>query len=256
MSRSLAVVALGTALWLLSASSLLADDSPAAASQIRTGQAAIEEELAKPIDLDFLEAPLLDVIEHLKDRCKIEICFDYLAMADVGIQTDTPVTIDLHSLPLRSALNLVLRQLRLTWNIRDDVLLITTPEEAESVMITKVYDVADLVVCQNSEGELWDDFDRLINTINAAVMPITWDQVGGPGCIAPANFGTAKAIVVLQTYQAHCEIVDLLAAIRAIAKENLDGKLPRQDNPRRMTDAERQAEEKKCSGTKGGAGIY
>ena len=231
MSRSLSVVALGTALWLLSVSNLLAEDNPPAASQIRTGQAAIEEELAKPATLEFKETPLSDVIDYLKEQCKIEVCLDLRALTDVGIGGDTPITINLHALPLRSALNLMLRQLNLTWTVRDDVLLITTPEEDESTMTTKVYDVADLVVCQGSDGELWDDYDSLIEIITSTVLPTTWDQVGGPGSIAPAGFGTAKAIVVSQTYRVHCGIAELLADIRAIAKKYPDGKPPKRDSP-------------------------
>lgn len=230
MSRSLSVVALGTALWLLSVSNLLADDNSSAAKpQIRTGQAAIEEELAKPVQLEFKEAPLADIVDYLKEQCKIEIFLDLRALTDIGIGADTPITMSLHPLPLRSALNLMLRQMNLTWNIRDDVLFITTPEEAETQLITKVYDVADLVVCQGKDGELWEDYDSLIHILTSTVMSTTWDQVGGPASIAPANFGTAKAIMVSQTYQSHCEIAELLAGIRAIAKKYPDGKLPRRD---------------------------
>jgi hypothetical protein len=231
MSRSLSVVALGTALWLLNVSSLLADDPPAAKPPIRTGQAAIEEELAKPIVLEFVETPLSDAIDFLKGHCKIEIQMDTRALTDVGIASDTPITKNLQGVSVRSALNLMLRDPDLTWTIRDEVLFITTPEEAESEMITKVYDVADLVVCLDSKGVPWDDYDSLIEIFTSTVMPTTWDAVGGPGSIAPANCGTAKAIVISQTYRLHCEIAELLASIRAIAKKNPEGKPPQREQP-------------------------
>ena len=50
----------------------------------------------------------------------------------MGIGTDTPVTKNLKGITLRSALRLMLRELSLTYIIKDEVLLITTPEEAES----------------------------------------------------------------------------------------------------------------------------
>ena len=84
-------------------------------------------------------------------------------MGEVGIDTSTPVTKSLHNLPLRSALNLMLREHGLTWTIQDDVLLITTPEEADNCLSTKVYDVSDLVVCRGEHDELWDDYDTLID---------------------------------------------------------------------------------------------
>ena len=39
----------------------------------------------------------------------------------------------------------LLKELDLTYVVRDEVLLITTPEEAESQLVTKVYPVGDLV---------------------------------------------------------------------------------------------------------------
>lgn len=229
MSRSVSVVALGTVLWLLNVSSLLADDPPAAARQIRTGQAAIEEELAKPIVLEFIDTPLSDVIDFLKDHCKIEIQLDNRALTDVGIGSDTPVKTNLHALPLRSALNLMLRQLNLAWTVRDDVLFITTPEEAESTMVTKVYDVVELVVCRDKEGELWDDYDQLIEMITSTITPTSWDAVGGPGSIAPANCGHAKALVIMQTYEIQGRVAELFARIREVSKKSFDKELPQRE---------------------------
>lgn len=106
----------------------------------------ISEQLTKTTQLDFLDTPLSDVIDTLKDMHGIEIQLDQRALQDVGIATDTPVTMRLQGVTLRSALRLMLRPLDLTYVIQDEVLLITTPEEAENRLITKVYPVADLAV--------------------------------------------------------------------------------------------------------------
>ncbi|HUE71967.1 MAG TPA: hypothetical protein VMP01_13860, partial [Pirellulaceae bacterium] len=47
---------------------------------------------------------------------------------------------------LRSALRIMLGELKLTYVIRDEVMQITTPEDAENQLVTKVYPVGDLVV--------------------------------------------------------------------------------------------------------------
>jgi len=60
------------------------------------------------------------------------------------------VTRNLSGVSLRSALRLMLKDLDLTYVIRDEVLLITTPEEANAKLVTKVYPVADLVLPINS----------------------------------------------------------------------------------------------------------
>ncbi|MDP6445944.1 MAG: hypothetical protein QF805_19300, partial [Pirellulaceae bacterium] len=96
--------------------------------------------------LEFIEQPLNEVIDYLADLHRIPIVIDTKALDDVGIGTDTPVTRNLRGISLRSALRLMLKELELTYIIRDEVLQITTPEEAELQLVTKVYPVGDLVL--------------------------------------------------------------------------------------------------------------
>ncbi len=74
--------------------------------------------------MEFIETPLQDVIDFLKDFHQIEIQIDQKSLDDVGIGTDTPITRNLKGITLRSALRLLLRDLDLTYLIRDEVLLI------------------------------------------------------------------------------------------------------------------------------------
>jgi hypothetical protein len=265
------MLALGTALWFLSPSAVLAADKPAAKKPPPTAandpfapggekpartksvakrksrpvavqplpaggnEALIEQALATPTQMEFTDQPLTDVVDYLKDYHSqklghpFEIKLDNKALNDAGIAPDTPVTTNLKGISLRSALDLVLRELQLTWTIDDEVLLITTPEEADNRLITKVLDVADLVVCRDSKGKLWNDYDSLIDMIKSTVYPTTWDDVGGPGSICPGDVGTAKALVIFQTCRVHHGVVELLAKIRAIAKKTPDAGLPVRD---------------------------
>jgi len=106
----------------------------------------ISEALKSPTQLEFIETPLSDVVSYLKDYHDIEIQLDKKALDDGGVATDTPVSKNLKGISLRSALRLTLRELNLTYVIQDEVLLITTPEEAEQRLTVKVYPVADLVL--------------------------------------------------------------------------------------------------------------
>jgi uncharacterized membrane protein YgcG len=113
-------------------------------------QGSAEQRITEALDdiatLEFIETPLSDVVEFLKDNHDIPIEIDNKALDDVGLSTDVPVTRNLKGITLRSALRLMLRELDLTYMIRDEVLMITTPEEAETQLVTKVYPVADLVL--------------------------------------------------------------------------------------------------------------
>ena len=239
MLRSHSVVAWAVAVWFLAVCAVFAEETeqeqekPSAdPPPIRTAEAAIERALDTPTQMEFVDAPLSEVIEFLKDYHHIEVQADNRALADVGIGTDTPITINLKGISLRSALKLILREHSLTWIIQDEVLLITTPEEAESQLTTKVLDVSDLVVCYDMDDEPWDDYGTLINTISRTLRSATWNQFGGPGSITGASLGTAKVLVVSQTREMHREIAQLLANIRAIAEKNPDEELPqRERNP-------------------------
>ncbi|NLF72708.1 MAG: VWA domain-containing protein [Candidatus Anammoximicrobium sp.] len=96
--------------------------------------------------LEFIETPLNSVIDFLKDQHDINIEIDTKALDDIGVGTDSPITRNLKGISLRSALRLMLKDLGLTYVVKDEVLLITTPEEAESKLVTKVYPVGDLVI--------------------------------------------------------------------------------------------------------------
>jgi hypothetical protein len=102
--------------------------------------------LTDKTEVDFDEQPLSDVIDYLKDRHDIEIQLDGKALADAGVGSDTVVTRHMKGITLRSALRLLLGELDLTYVIKDEVLMITTKTEAENMLSTKVYPVADLVV--------------------------------------------------------------------------------------------------------------
>ncbi len=95
-------------------------------ADLRSGKEVIEEELARPTTFDFRETPLQDIVDFLRAKHKINIVLDKKALDNVGIGADTPINCHLANVPLEPALNLMLRQLDLTWTIHQRVLLITT----------------------------------------------------------------------------------------------------------------------------------
>ena len=88
--------------------------------------------LKQPTQIEFVETPLRDVIDYLKDLHHIEIQLDSAALKEAGVDENTPITKNLKGISLRSALKLMLDELQLKYVIHNEVLLITTPEKAES----------------------------------------------------------------------------------------------------------------------------
>jgi hypothetical protein len=99
-----------------------------------------------PTGMDYTETPLEEVVNLLSTEYNIPIQIDEAALEATGLDATEPVTINLHNVSLRSALRLMLKKLQLTYVIQDEVLMITTPEEAETRLVVKVYPVADLVL--------------------------------------------------------------------------------------------------------------
>ncbi len=199
-----------------------------------TAEAAIEEVLKTPTDMEFHETPLSEVTEFLERVHGVRIVLDRAALDDLGVQSDTPVSMRLRGVSLESALNLLLRNIKadLAWTIDCEVLLVTSKEEANSRLFVEVYDVADLVVCQDEKGALWDDYETLVEMLTSNVEPDSWDDLGGPGAITGATISSAKVLVVTQTYSVHREIRRLLAELRKLAaKGKTDGKPPVRPRP-------------------------
>ncbi len=106
----------------------------------------IEKSLNSPVSLHFDEAPLKEVIDEIRKQIEINIVVDKLGLEEVGATTNSPVSIDLNGIKLKSVLNLTLEPLDLDYTIQDDVLKITSKVRQQGRLITATYPVADLVV--------------------------------------------------------------------------------------------------------------
>lgn len=191
----------------------------------KPNEAKILAALDQNTELEFVDQPLSDVIDFLKERHGIEIQLDHNAMTDEGIGTDAPVTKNIKGISLESALDLMLGDLKLTYVVRDEVLLITTKEVAEHLLSIKTYPVADLVAREDGAA-LGDDCQSLIELITNSIGPTTWNEVGGTGSIQ--EFRSARAIVISQTFAIHRQIERLLAGVRAVRQEQVAAAAPKQ----------------------------
>ena len=95
-------------------------------------RAALDEKT----DFAFTEMPFSDVIDYLKQRHAIEIQLDNKALGEAGILGNMPITRSIKGITLRSALNLLLSDLDLTYVVNNGVLVITTKAEAKSGLIS------------------------------------------------------------------------------------------------------------------------
>ena len=181
--------------------------------------------LATPTSLEFVETPLKDVIDYLKDVHKIEIQLDRAGLKDAGVDESAPVNANIKGISLRSGLRLILDELQLKYVIHNEVLLITSPQKAESdeFMTTRLYPVKDLVLVRNDSGEIETDVQPLIDVITNTISSKSWVDNGGPGMISALQFQDRCVLTINQTQEVHENIADFLAALRRSGASGTSG---------------------------------
>jgi hypothetical protein len=172
----------------------------------------IAEALSQPANFEFIDTPFQEFVDTVEDVHKIPVEIDQRTLDECGISFECPITTALRGLPLASALELMLRDLDLTYVVRDEVLMITTWEEAECMLLTKVYPLNDLQAGRAEAARSEQSYvDSLIERITKLIEPESWEQVGGPGSLSVLSLGTLEALVVMQTRDVHEQIAGLLA---------------------------------------------
>jgi len=179
----------------------------------------------------FDRVPLKDVMDQIASKYGIRIRLDTAALKETKFDTNTkkeytidrtalPITFHIKDVTLRAALNLMLAEHDLAYVVRDEVLLITTKARAGSMFETRLYNVRDLVVPENDPSE-GTDLEALSDAIRQTINPPSWDKAGGAGSIAPYSNNGMFALIVVQTYDAHDQIDNLLAELRKLHPRNM-----------------------------------
>jgi hypothetical protein len=191
-----------------------ASDSPEDARE--RIESVLNQRLKEP--LDFIEQPLSDVATILAETYDIPILFDTAALDAVAASPDLEVSVQIANVTLRSALDLMLKNAgaeALTYIIDNEVLLITTLEEAETRLEVIVYRVDDLIADPAMGDSRFDaaDFDTLIDVIVSSVDHESWQENGkGEGEIHAFPPGM---IVISQTSRVHEQVQRLLRNLRS-----------------------------------------
>lgn len=202
----------------------------------------IDEQLNKATNIDVVEMPLKDVFIYLQELHQIPIVLKTRKLNEASIPMDTPVTKSLKGIRLSTALHHILDDLDLTYYI-DDVLVITTPDDAQAHPEVRIYDCRDILstsatnleqpsLGQNPEQTIRTPrmsnnqlsanqrdhrAEQLMKIITTNVDPATWadSQRGKPGNGAISEFN--GLLVVTQTAQTHLKVEHVLNMLREAA---------------------------------------
>jgi hypothetical protein len=128
----------------------------AAAAPPLTARQKLQSKLDQTADVEFADTPLNDAIEFFHSTAGIQFVFRRQSLEDAGVSVDMPVSLSLKNVKVRTLLDLTLEQLELTYVTKDDLILITTPEEAETPrsMLVRVYDCRELLALPRPPGSM------------------------------------------------------------------------------------------------------
>ncbi|TWT62720.1 hypothetical protein [Rubinisphaera italica] len=142
----------------------------------------------------FYEIPLDEFCEFLQDLYEIPIVFDNAATENLAKHGDAIVDILDEELSLRAAIEKVLPTFQLTYQVRDEALVITTLEQAKSNPIRRLYNVTEITDKENLEN--------LVQTLQ--------DALGSKDLkIIP----TGNKLIVVGSEQDHFELSKLLTLL-------------------------------------------
>lgn len=149
MKRAFLVVAAGA--------TLLAAIGGVGAGQERDQVVAVASQSAKNLnevlelrfDLNFQDTPLKDVVSDLTELTGVTFYLARKKLEEASVSQDTPVNSAFKNVRLRTWLEIVLKEFELTYLFKDDIILITTPEDAESKRVICVYDCRDILAADS-----------------------------------------------------------------------------------------------------------
>jgi type II secretory pathway component GspD/PulD (secretin) len=106
----------------------------------------IERRLLTPANISAHNQALGQVFDDLSNYYGVNIVPDRRVLEEAGISLDRPVDIRVDNITLKSGLKLLLDQVGLTYVIEDEVLKVTTKENAHGKLEMRAFPVAELVI--------------------------------------------------------------------------------------------------------------
>jgi len=164
----------------------------------------LRKKLEQKVSVRIDSTPLAKAVQELSRQTGADIRLDVPALRAVGVRDREPVSLTLPDRTLKTVLNVLLADLKLTWILRDGVLWITSTKQAADFQKTAVYDVRDL--CRNG-----DEANALTEAIQTQTTGPWADVDGDGGAIAFPRTGT---MMVRHAERGLREVADLLATYR------------------------------------------
>ncbi|GAA4425080.1 hypothetical protein [Bremerella cremea] len=223
----------------------LKDDAYATASLPVSPSSQQQTELEKRLEstrisINAERLPLAEVVQQISAESQIPIEIDTLELQNMGLTRNVAVNLQLKNFSVRHILNMLTRQHHLEWTCDRDVVIISSPEDIEANLQTRVYPIRDLIwhglaprdielltlittaAAKQEDNPLAilacpsmpfiPDTEYVVDAIHKFVAPESWDELGGPGSLR--IYAEADCLVVSQTAEVHAEVASFLQYLR------------------------------------------
>ena len=122
------------------------------------------------IDAEFSEIPVQDALTFLSDRIGVQVHVDKQSLENSSINSDTPVTLRLQNVPAEMVLDLILRQAKLGYRLRNGVILVASADDVQSQTEVRVYRVPEgmaeelaALIPDTIDAQLWSGHTVIVD---------------------------------------------------------------------------------------------
>ncbi len=169
----------------------------------------ISEKLDQETSVDFVDAPLDDVVDYFQQTMHVPVIIDHRAV-DIGVDSSSDPRHCRFRVSRCERIAADLAELDLTYILRDEALVITSREEAENLLTTRLYSAADLIdiVDATDYEQIKVELEELADVLMTIVGPESWSDLGGPGVLKV--YASRGVLVCSNTSEVHEQIEQLL----------------------------------------------
>jgi hypothetical protein len=199
---------------------------------------ATEAKLRKPLTIDWREVKFVEAMKLMSQGLDVSLLLDPEGLEEAGVTETQEVRIDFHEVRGRNVLRELLSPLHLTYILRNGVVIITSEEKAAEQLITRMYNIRDLLQPAKHElaaspaplpvapgskviwpekepgrtgrGHRQQEAEEIIELMQSTLAPDSWTDNGGSGSVGVFR----GMLVVSQTFDIHERIEQLLERLR------------------------------------------
>ncbi|MEY4179130.1 MAG: hypothetical protein RLY70_2704 [Planctomycetota bacterium] len=194
------------------------------AGDAEAADAILKNAKSRLVSLDFVDTPLRELLNSLRDQSKIEIRSHRRSLEVEGIDPNHPCTLRVRELPLSATLDRLTAQLGIAWSVRAWGIELMSHNESGNVVFTRNWDVASLMTCLPAatvpldRAHLGpddpDSRDELASAIRLAAIPgEEWSEGGGTSTLSIDDSGVLTVTATMRTLDRISQLVESLLAV-------------------------------------------